>query len=41
MPTIAARAYKYSIGQPFMYPRNDLGYAENFLRMVHAVPAED
>jgi citrate synthase len=41
MPTIAARAYKYSIGQPFVYPRNDLGYAENFLRMCFAVPAED
>ena len=41
MPTIAAMAYKYSIGQPFIYPRNDLGYAENFLRMTFAVPAED
>ena len=41
MPTIAAMAYKYSIGQPFMYPRNDLGYAENFLRMCFAVPAEE
>jgi citrate synthase len=41
MPTIAAMAYKYSIGQPFVYPRNDLGYAENFLRMCFAVPAED
>jgi len=41
MPTIAAWAHKYNIGQPFMYPRNDLGYAENFLRMFHAVPAED
>ena len=40
MPTIAAWAYKYSIGQPFMYPRNDLGYAENFLYMMNAVPAE-
>ncbi len=40
LPTIAAWAYKYSIGQPFMYPRNDLGYAENFLYMVNAVPAE-
>ncbi len=40
MPTIAAWAYKYSIGQPFMYPRNDLGYAENFLYMLNAVPAE-
>jgi len=34
-------AYKYSIGQPFVYPRNDLGYAENFLRMCFAVPAEE
>jgi citrate synthase len=41
MPTIAARAYKYSVGQPFVYPRNDLSYAENFLRMCFAVPAED
>ena len=41
MPTIAARAYKYSIGQPFVSPRNDLSYAENFLRMCFAVPAED
>lgn len=40
MPTIAAMAYKYSIGQPFMYPRNDLGYAENFLQMTFGVPAE-
>src|ERR1700710_374860 len=41
VPTIAAWAYKYSIGQPFIYPRNDLTYAENFLHMFHAVPAED
>ncbi|MFT3808785.1 MAG: citrate synthase [Micropepsaceae bacterium] len=41
MPTIAAMAYKYSIGQPFVYPRNDLSYAENFLRMCFAVPAEE
>jgi citrate synthase len=41
MPTIAARAYKYSIGQPFVSPRNDLGFAENFLRMAFSVPAED
>ncbi len=40
LPTIAAWAYKYSIGQPFMYPRNDLGYSENFLYMMNAVPAE-
>ncbi len=41
LPTIAAWAYKYAIGQPFIYPRNDLGYAENFLYMMNAVPAED
>jgi citrate synthase len=41
VPTIAAWAYKYSVGQPFMYPRNDLGYVENFLYMINAVPAED
>src|SRR5690606_35166919 len=41
MPTIAARAFKYSVGQPFIHPRNDLNYAENFLRMCFAVPAED
>ena len=41
MPTLAARAYKYSMGQPFVHPRNDLGYAENFLRMCFSVPAED
>jgi len=40
MPTIAANAYKYSIGQPFVYPHNDLGYAENFLRMCFKVPSE-
>ncbi|MEM1401016.1 MAG: citrate synthase [Pseudomonadota bacterium] len=40
-PTLAAMAYKYSIGQPFVYPRNELSYAENFLRMTFAVPAED
>jgi citrate synthase len=40
MPTIAAWAYKYSIGQPFIYPRNDLDYASNFLHMCFAVPAE-
>jgi citrate synthase len=38
MPTIAAMAYKYSIGQPFVYPRNDLGYAANFLHMCFSVP---
>ena len=41
MPTIAAMAFKYTIGQPFEYPRNDLDYASNFLRMCFAVPAED
>jgi citrate synthase len=41
VPTIAAWAHKYAIGQPFIYPRNDLSYAENFLYMFHAVPAEE
>ena len=41
MPTIAAMAYKYSVGQPFVYPRNDLDYASNFLHMCFAVPAQD
>ncbi|GIT92159.1 citrate synthase [Jannaschia pagri] len=41
MPTIAAWAYKYTVGQPFVYPRNDLDYASNFLRMCFAVPAEE
>ena len=41
IPTIATMAYKYSIGQPFIYPRNDLDYAENFLHMMFAVPAEE
>jgi len=41
MPTIAAMAYKYSIGQPFVYPRNDLSFAANFLHMIFAVPAEE
>ncbi len=40
MPTIAAMAYKYSQGQPFTYPRNDLGYAENFIHMLFATPCE-
>ncbi|EKE09978.1 MAG: hypothetical protein ACD_16C00099G0036 [uncultured bacterium] len=39
MPTLAAMAYKYSMGQPFIYPRNDLGYAENFIHMLFATPA--
>ena len=41
MPTIAAMAFKYNTGQPFVYPRNDLDYASNFLRMCFAVPTED
>ncbi|MBA43513.1 MAG: citrate (Si)-synthase [Magnetococcales bacterium] len=41
MPTIAAMAYKYSIGQPFVYPKNELSYAENSLHMMFAVPAEE
>ncbi len=40
MPTMAAMAYKYTVGQPFIFPRNDLPYAENFLHMTYAVPAE-
>ncbi len=40
LPTLAAMAYKYSVGQPFVYPRNDLTFAENFLHMCFAVPAE-
>ena len=40
MPTLAAMAYKYSIGQPFLYPQNDLSYTGNFLRMTFGVPAE-
>ncbi len=40
LPTLAAMSYKYSLGQPFMYPRNDLSFAENFLYMCFAVPAE-
>jgi len=41
MPTLAAMAYKYSLGQPFVYPRNDLSYTANFLRMSFSVPAEE
>jgi citrate synthase len=41
VPTIAAWTHKYAVGQPFIYPRNDLNYAENFLHMFHAVPAEE
>ena len=41
MPTIAAMAYKYSLGQPFVYPRNDLDYASNFMHMCFSVPTEE
>jgi citrate synthase len=41
LPTIGAMAYKYSLGQPFIYPKNSLGYAENFLHMTFAVPCEE
>lgn len=41
MPTMAAMSYKYSMGQPFMYPRNDLSYSENFLHMMFATPCEE
>ena len=41
LPTIVAMAYKYSVGQPFMYPRNDLSYTANFMRMMFGVPAEE
>jgi len=41
LPTIVAMSYKYSVGQPFMYPRNDLSYTANFMRMMFGVPAED
>lgn len=41
LPTISAMAYKYSIGQPFVYPKNNLSYAENFLHMMFSVPAEE
>ncbi|MGI8895620.1 MAG: citrate synthase [Casimicrobiaceae bacterium] len=41
MPTMVAMAYKYSVGQPYMYPRNNLGYAANFMRMMFATPCED
>jgi citrate synthase len=41
MPTIAAMTYKYNVGQPFIYPKNSLSYAENFLHMMFAVPCED
>src|SRR5499427_3636017 len=41
MPTLVAMAYKYSVGQPYMYPRNELTYAANFMRMMFATPCED
>ncbi len=41
MPTLAAMSYKYPLGQPFIYPRNELGFAENFLHMMFATPCED
>ncbi len=41
MPTLVAMAYKYTVGQPYMYPRNDLPYAANFMRMMFATPCED
>src|ERR1700740_3509346 len=41
MPTIVAMSYKYSIGQPFVYPKNDLSYTSNFMRMMFGVPAEE
>src|SRR5690606_28398332 len=41
MPTIAAMAYKYSVGQPFVFPQNKFDYAENFLHMMFSVPCED
>jgi len=41
LPTIVAMAYKYNMGQPFMYPRNDLSYTANFMRMMFGVPAEE
>jgi citrate synthase len=41
MPTIVAMSYKYSIGQPFVYPKNDLSYTANFMRMMFAVPTEE
>lgn len=41
MPTLAAMAYKYSVGEPFIYPKNELAYAENFLHMLFSTPCED
>jgi hypothetical protein len=41
MPTLVAMAYKYGIGQPFIYPKNDLSYSSNFMRMMFATPARN
>src|SRR5262249_36593929 len=41
LPTLVAMAYKYGVGQPFMYPKNDLTYTGNFLRMMFGTPCED
>jgi citrate synthase len=41
MPSLASYAYKYSLGQPFLYPRNDIGFVENFLRLMFGVPSEE
>ena len=41
MPTLVALAYKYTVGQPYIYPKNDLTYAGNFMRMMFATPCED
>src|SRR4030095_6611444 len=41
LPTLVAMAFKYSVGQPYMYPRNDLSYAANFMRMMFATPCEE
>jgi len=41
VPTVAAWSYKYNKGEPFVYPQNNMGYAENFLYMLHAIPCEE
>ena len=41
MPTLVAMDYKYTVGQPYIYPKNDLSYAGNFMRMMFATPCED
>ena len=41
MPTLVAMAYKYTVGQPYIYPKNDLSYAGNFMRMMFATPCEE